>query len=61
MNDKDMKDIYDDVDEIGDETDRILEDTDAIDKKTQSIDRKIWLLVLLWIIDKIIIYIMINI
>ena len=41
--------------EIGADTDEILEDTEDIQSTTKAIDRKIWLLVFLWILDKIII------
>lgn len=43
-----------DLDNINMDTDEILEDTTAIDDRTQSMDKKLWILITLWLLDKII-------
>ena len=43
-----------DLDNINMDTDEILEDTTAIDNRTQSMDKKLWILITLWLLDKVI-------
>ena len=43
-----------DLDNINMDTDEILEDTTAIDDRTQSMDKKLWILITLWLLDKVI-------
>lgn len=52
--------INGEIEDISEDVDNIIEDTEAIDERTKSTDRKVWLLIALWIIDKIIIYGMIR-
>jgi hypothetical protein len=52
------KDVIEDTEQIIEDTEEIQKDTDEIIDKTSSIDKKIWFLISLWIVDKIMILLM---
>ena len=47
-----------DIEDVIEDTEAIIEDTEEIQKRTESMDKKLWMLIALWVLDKIIILLM---